>query len=234
MKGYDQMQIKSIIRQHWNNRAKIFDLKPEHLIANGEEKTAWQNIFCSRIGKGCKNVLDIGTGTGIIAMLLAEMGHKVTAVDFSAEMLKIAKEKAAKRHLSINFLEGDAELLPFGDKTFDAVVNRHLLWTLPHPQKALSEWMRVLMPHGVLIIIDGNWGDKKFMENCPHINKDEESLEVYQQLHISDKLPMQQTKRPDADLKMLKNLGVAAQADSLNIPSHNDINTKYFVVAAIK
>ncbi|QSZ26776.1 class I SAM-dependent methyltransferase [Aceticella autotrophica] len=59
--------------------------------------------------------------------------------------------------MKIDFSLGDAEKLPFENGTFDVVINRHLLWTLPQPKVALKEWVRVLNPGGKVIIIDGIW-----------------------------------------------------------------------------
>ena len=55
---------------------------------------------------------------------------------------------------TIRYEEADAELLPFAAASFDIAVSRHLLWTLPHPERAMDEWIRVLRPSGRLIIVD--------------------------------------------------------------------------------
>jgi ubiquinone/menaquinone biosynthesis C-methylase UbiE len=70
-------------------------------------------------------------------------------------MLVEARHKAAARHLAVRFEEGDAEQLPFAPGSFDLVISRHVLWTLPHPEAAIDEWLRVLRPGGRLAIIDG-------------------------------------------------------------------------------
>ena len=102
-------------------------------------------------------ILDVGTGTGAMALVLAEMGHDVSGIDLSDGMLNKAKEKAKQANLPVEFKIGDAEKLSFPDDTFDVVINRHLLWTLPHPEKAIKEWNRVLKPGGQVVILDGNF-----------------------------------------------------------------------------
>lgn len=82
-------------------------------------------------------VLDIGTGIGVIASLLAERGHFVIVVDLSENMLGKAK-KTRTSNLSVEFGNCVAENLPFKDNSVDAVISRHLLWTLPKPKKALK------------------------------------------------------------------------------------------------
>src|SRR6202035_1616812 len=99
--------------------------------------------------------LDIGCGTGFLSLELAGRGHRVTGIDFAPAMLALAKQKAAQAGADIRFDEGDAEALPYPPGRFDLVVTRHVLWTLPHPEAALDEWMRVLRPGGRLAVIAG-------------------------------------------------------------------------------
>jgi len=103
----------------------------------------------------------VGTGAGFLALLFAEMGHEVTGVDLSAGMLEKAKHNAEHMGLEVDFFHGDAENLPFEDNSFDLVVNKFLLWTLPQPSCAVREWKRVLKPGGRLLAIDGDWFDPR-------------------------------------------------------------------------
>jgi ubiquinone/menaquinone biosynthesis C-methylase UbiE len=89
------------------------------------------------------------------------MGHKVTGVDLSPGMLDKAKHNAECMGLDIEFFHGDAENLPFEDNSFDLVVNKFLLWTLPKPSCAVQEWRRVLKPGGRVFAIDGDWFDPR-------------------------------------------------------------------------
>ena len=70
-------------------------------------------------------------------------------------MLAEARRKAAAQGLRVRFEEGDAENLPFAPGSFDLAISRHVLWTLPHPEAAIDEWIRVLRPGGRLAVIDG-------------------------------------------------------------------------------
>jgi ubiquinone/menaquinone biosynthesis C-methylase UbiE len=69
-------------------------------------------------------------------------------------MIAQARKKAAERQAAIRYEEADAEQLPFTTASFDIAVSRHVLWTLPHPDGAMDEWMRVLRPGGRLIVVD--------------------------------------------------------------------------------
>ena len=141
---------KNMIKDYWNGRSSTFDNSPGHVIANRREETAWKSLLQEKIGETAKRVLDIGTGTGFLSIMLAEMGYEVVGLDISEEMLKRANKKAMDRGVELEFKLGDAENLPFETGSFDAIVNRAVLWTLPDPKKALTEWRRVLKPGGRL------------------------------------------------------------------------------------
>ncbi|TDA64042.1 MAG: class I SAM-dependent methyltransferase [Clostridia bacterium] len=88
----------------------------------------------------------------VVALILAELGHRVTGIDWSVTMLDQAREKAQKAGLEITFVEGEIENLPFPDASFDLVVARHVLWTLVLPEQTLAEWHRVLRPNGRALV----------------------------------------------------------------------------------
>ena len=81
-------------------------------------------------------------------------GHRLTGVDFAPAMIAEARRKAAARNVAVRFEEADAEQLLFAPASFDLVISRHLLWTLPHPEAAIDEWIRVLRPGGRLVVVD--------------------------------------------------------------------------------
>jgi len=90
-----------------------------------------------------KTVLDIGAGTGRVAISLALYGAKVTALDASAEMLAIARHKAEACGVDISLQQGDAHLLPYSDLSFDVVVSFRLLIHAVDWKKAIGEFCRV-------------------------------------------------------------------------------------------
>jgi len=145
--------IKSGIRDYWDTQGIIYDFGYE----SDEECEYWQNLFKEVIGESKKNILDVGSGTGFIAMNLAALGHSVTGLDFSDGMLRQAEDKMKKRNFKWDTVIGDAEHPDFMDETFDVIICRYLLWTLPNPETAIHEWVRILKPGGTVVIIDGNW-----------------------------------------------------------------------------
>ncbi|ASJ16112.1 hypothetical protein A3L04_02975 [Thermococcus chitonophagus] len=200
------MDIKYVIKEYWNKRAETFDRLPGHVSSPNE----WRKLL-SRIFPEKMKILDVGTGTGFLAMRLAELGHEVTGIDISENMIEIAKKKAQKANLQIKFIVGDAESLPFRDEKFDGVICRHVLWTLPNPEKALLEFLRVTKSGGKIVIIEGNWkqpkGIKKAIRTVATLiyeRRKPTNLPPW----IYEKLPLRRGKVPDSVVKALRNLGI--------------------------
>ncbi len=90
-----------------------------------------------------RRVLDVGTGTGRAAILLARAGAKVAGVDASDQMLAVARSRAAAERLDLSFGIGDAHALTFGDASFEVVVCLRLLMHVPDWRRAVAELCRV-------------------------------------------------------------------------------------------
>lgn len=100
---------------------------------------------------------DVATGRGASARHLAQtMGCKVTGVDFGAAQVQQAERLARSANLQgqVHFQQADAEGLPWGDHTIDALICECALCTFPSPQRAVQEWARVLKPGGRLGLTD--------------------------------------------------------------------------------
>jgi len=150
--------VKQQVALHWGRRAPQFDDGFGHSVRTVAERAAWDRILDLVLaGRDPLDALDAGCGTGFLSFELAARGHRVTGIDFAPAMLAEARRKAVERGASIRFEEADAEQLPFSSGSFDLAVSRHLLWTLPHPEAAIDEWIRVLRPGGRLVVIDGQF-----------------------------------------------------------------------------
>lgn len=107
--------------------------------------------------KSGDHVLDLCCGTGDVSFALAKCGATVTGLDFSKEMLAIAATRAAKLPAAKNnpqFIQGDAEQLPFPDQSFDAVTVGYGLRNVADWEAGLSEMVRVAKPGGRVVVLD--------------------------------------------------------------------------------
>ncbi len=152
-------EVKQQVAAHWDRRALHFDEDFGHSIRTPAERVAWNRIFDLILpARGGLDTLDAGCGTGFLTFELAARGHQVIGVDFAPAMIAEARRKSAALGVSsVRFKQADAEQLPFTPARFDLVISRHLLWTLPHPEAAFDEWIRVLRPGGRLVVVDGQF-----------------------------------------------------------------------------
>lgn len=154
------------IQTYWTNRAEGYSQVNQGEL-HSEQKHKWQQTLLQYIPfKANKNIkiLDIGTGPGFFAIILAQLGFDITAIDYTKQMLLEAKQNAGKLSEQIDFQQMDAQNLNFPDKKFDVIVTRNLTWNLENPQQAYSEWYRVLKKDGVLLNFDANWYNHLFDE----------------------------------------------------------------------
>jgi ubiquinone/menaquinone biosynthesis C-methylase UbiE len=150
--------VKQQVAAHWNRRAPSFDEDFGHSIRTPAERLAWDRILDLVLAdRRALEALDVGCGTGFLTFELVARGHRVVGVDFAPAMIAEARRKAAERVAAVRFEEADAEQLPFASRRFDLVISRHLLWTLPQPEAAIDEWIRVLRPGGRLVVVDGQF-----------------------------------------------------------------------------
>lgn len=148
--------LKEEIRNHWSRRAATFDDAFGHRILPGPEFDAWSAVLRDHLGERPLRVLELACGTGEITRVLLSLGHDVTGMDFCEAMLDRAMAKHAGR-ARVRFRLGDAENTMEPDGAYDAVVCRHLVWTLTDPEAALRDWHRVLRPGGRAVVFDGNF-----------------------------------------------------------------------------
>lgn len=142
---------------YWEAAAERFDDEPDHGMRDPAVRAAWDGRLRSWLPAGRARILDLGCGTGSLALLAAEQGHRVTGVDRSPAMVARARAKCAGR--DAGFLVGDAAEPPVGEGRFDVVLVRHVLWALPDPAAVLRHWAGLLAPGGRLVLVEGRWGE---------------------------------------------------------------------------
>ena len=105
-----------------------------------------------------ERVLDLGSGAGTDSLAAAQMvgpGGRVTGVDMTSEMLAKARAAAVEMGAAnVEFIESEAERLPFGDKSFDVVISNGVIDLIPDKEAVFSELFRVLMPGGRIQLAD--------------------------------------------------------------------------------
>jgi ArsR family transcriptional regulator len=109
-------------------------------------------------------VADVGTGTGILALELAQLGLRVVAVDNSPRMLEAAQAKLAAAGVSgVELRRGEASRLPLADAEMDAALAHMVLQYLPSPGDAIREMARTVRPGGVVVTVDFVRHDREWM-----------------------------------------------------------------------
>ena len=220
-------------RAYWTQRALGYsEVNREELATNQRE--IWQRTLVERISArfpgrrpGEIRVLEVGTGPGFFAILLAEAGYRVTAIDLTPSMLDEARVNAGKLCDRIEFREMNAQALDFADARFDVILSRNVTWNLPDPELAYAEWTRVLKPGGLLMNFDANWyrylfdDDAKAAYDRDRENSAEaglDDLNVGENFDcmeaIARRVPLSRTQRPAWDVETLTNLGLSVEADS--------------------
>jgi ubiquinone/menaquinone biosynthesis C-methylase UbiE len=145
------------IRDFWDQDAHTYDAAKSHAISDPLEAAAWRRALEEALPAPRVRILDVGAGTGALSILAAELGHEVTALDLSSGMLGRAELKAKERGLDerMRFVVGSAMEPP--DGPFDAVMERHVLWTMLDPLGALARWRDVARR---LVLFEGVWGER--------------------------------------------------------------------------
>lgn len=142
------------IEAFWDADAATYDNAGSH-APSPFASAAWARTLERLLPPSPSRVLDIGAGTGFLTLLTAGLGHRVTALDLSAGMLERLRAKAGSEGVDIETVQAPAHEPPDGD--FDAVIERHVVWTLPDPEATLARW-RKAAPTGRLILFESAWG----------------------------------------------------------------------------
>jgi SAM-dependent methyltransferase len=143
----------------WDAAADSFDEEADHGLRDPAVRAAWAGRLATWLPEDGLDVLDLGCGTGSLSLLLAERGHRVVGVDLAPRMVALARAKLAGTDAVV--LIGDAARPPVGERRFDVVLARHVLWALPEPEAALARWAVLLRPGGRFVFVEGRWGTEQ-------------------------------------------------------------------------
>lgn len=250
-------RILGRIQTYWTNRAEGYSKVNQEELA-GEQKNRWLSVLKEEFPKKEPSeiqVLDIGTGPGFFAIILARAGYRVTAVDYTEEMLRKARENAGSYADRIRWMRMDAQELELPDNQFDVVVSRNLTWNLEAPDKAYQEWRRVLKKGGLLLNFDANWyahlfddkkrqgyeEDRRNVENL-HLEDHYIGTDIDEMERIAREVPLSPVSRPAWDVRVLKNAGFrSVYTDEAvwkrvwsDVEKVNYASTPMFLVRAVK
>jgi SAM-dependent methyltransferase len=148
--------LQDQIRDFWNRDSHTYDDSASHSVSDLLEAAAWRAVLRRALPDPGARVLDVGAGTGALSLLAVELGYEVTALDLSEGMLVKARAKAEAHGVELTFVVGPAAEPPRGP--FDAIMERHVVWTMPDPVTVLSAWRDVVVPGGRLVLFEGVWG----------------------------------------------------------------------------
>lgn len=146
--------VQSRITACWDGAAGSYESCAGHGLQSYEERGAWMEVLRGVLPSDASELLDVGTGTGVMAFLAHALGHRVTGIDLSAEMPAVAEARAQTTPSPPLFVHGDGFAPPFPPESFDVVMHRHVLWTMRQPHDALRNWRAMLRPGGRLVVID--------------------------------------------------------------------------------
>lgn len=149
--------LQDAINAYWTDRAPSYDAYQQRPERRDLDVEVWGRVWSAALPPAPADVLDVGTGSGHVARLLAGLGHRVTGIDLSEGMLEIARQHGARDAYPPRFLLGDAVAPDFPDESYDAVVGRYVMWTLRDPEAAVARWSRLLRPGGVVAMADSTW-----------------------------------------------------------------------------
>lgn len=147
-----------------------------------------------------QKILDVGAGTGRLAVEMVKKGNEVTALDISQEMLKILSRKNKK----IKIVVGDAEHLPFGDESFDWVVAVFLIVHLKDPSCFFDQAYRVLKSGGRLLVTNIN------QKEPPEIKTKQGAIKIESYYH-----------RPEKIINMLSDLAFSIEKEFIVTENNN-------------
>lgn len=125
-------------------------------VATRLEPSARQLADACRIAKDSR-VLDVAAGNGNFALAAAARGARVTAADVTPHMLELGSARTRAAGLDVEWVEGDAEALPFADASFDVVASVFGAMFAPRPQRVAAELFRVCRPQGTVAMANYSW-----------------------------------------------------------------------------
>ena len=238
MTGTGSTEMRERINDYWSRRADEFgDARyREYLDDRADEWRALISRYMPAVSAagGPVRALDLGTGGGLFAFMMRDLGCVVTGVDYSDDMLRNARANAERLGVDgVVFERMDAQELRFPDHSFDLVFTRNVTWTLPDPARAYAEMARVLDDGGALVNVDANYGacfremdrlgitERIARDGASDYEHPFQSLAMLRERNaLSDALYISDQERPVWDLRVLMGLGMEEFHIDLDVMRH--------------
>lgn len=152
----DQAAMLRAVRKRQDKMRAFFDSVAGRLGKNYVPGKSWKSIAEALLRLlPPLAIADLGTGEGGFALLLAQRARRVIAVDSSANMIEVGREQAERNGIqNVEFRLGDMEELPIADAEVELVFYSQSLHHALHPERALAEAARILVPGGRIVILD--------------------------------------------------------------------------------
>ena len=152
----DQAAMRSVLKKRQDKMRSFFDSVAGRLGKDYVPGQSWKSVAEALLRLMPPMVIaDMGAGEGTFALLLAQRAMKVIAVDTSAKMIEVAREQALRHGVkNIEYRLGDMEEVPIEDGAVDLVFFSQSLHHALHPERALQEAWRILLPGGRIVILD--------------------------------------------------------------------------------
>jgi len=152
----DQAAMRRVLKKRQDKMRAFFDSVAGRLGKDYVPGKSWKSIAEALLRlMPPLTIADLGAGEGSFALLLSQRAVRVIAVDSSARMIEVGREQAARHGIrNIDFRQGDMEEVPIGAREVDLVFFSQSLHHALHPERALAEAARILMPGGRIVVLD--------------------------------------------------------------------------------
>jgi ubiquinone/menaquinone biosynthesis C-methylase UbiE/DNA-binding HxlR family transcriptional regulator len=152
----DQAAMRGVLRKRQDKMRTFFDSVAGRLGKDYVPGKSWKSVAEALLRLMPPMLIaDLGAGEGAFALLLAQRAKKVIAVDTSAKMIEVAREQALRHGVdNVEYRLGDMEEVPIDSATVDLVFFSQSLHHAPHPERAVEEAARILVPGGRIVVLD--------------------------------------------------------------------------------
>lgn len=222
--------VQRRINGYWSAQAPAYDESQTTRQQQPGAHDVWARVWTTALPSAPADVLDVCTGSGNVAFLLADLGYRVTAIDLAHGMLREAARKAAEVARAPEFLEADAVAPPFEARSFDAITARYALWTLRDTARALATWRELLRPGGVLVAVDSLWypdGVRTAHDRVDANDSDREFLTAYDDETLA-RLALAETTDIRRTAELLTEAGFV-DVEITELPEIMDLDSRYGV-----